>query len=76
MFTLKYIGNMGLRTWDEPCYNEIAHVKDGIVQVKYKSSRDRLLKMYFVDSTDEPSPEEDSHEGSGADGKLDVQVPV
>ena len=44
MYTLKFIG-FGPGTFDEPCLREIAHFKDGIAEVRYVESRDRLVRL-------------------------------
>ncbi len=60
MYTLKFTGD-SLNTFDEPCVEEVVHVIKGIAEVKYKDSRDRLLKMGFIDITDQATapPEEE-----------------
>ncbi len=44
MYTLKYT-SFGPTTFDEPCFREIAHFKDGIAEVRFEESRDRLVRL-------------------------------
>ena len=58
MFKLKYVGSDKFpQFYTIPTYKENVQVINGIAEVKYKVTADRLLKMGFVLYEEEEEPE-------------------